>query len=355
MIHYKNYHGHYAKLEGERKQVDNTVYTFDIETTSYIILDGKVKPAVEYQYMPKEIQELCEYRACMYIWTFGIDDNVFYGRTWKEFKIFLDKLEYFNPHTKYVFVHNLAFEFQFLKSVFNFTNVMARKSHKVMSCDMMDYNIQFRCSYFMSNCALKELPKQFQLPVEKKVGDLDYSKLRTYKTKLSVKEMGYCEYDCLVVYYYILRELETYKRVDKIPLTSTGHVRRELRDKIQKDWNYRGKVKKAINTNPHVYNLLVESFMGGYTHANWIYTNEILEKIDSWDFTSSYPYVMVTNKFPSSEFIKCNIKKVEQMSKRLCYLLKVKFINIKCKYYNNFISQSKCKNIYRSEDMIMVE
>lgn len=55
---------------------------------------------------------------------------------------------------------------------------------------------------------------------------------------------------------------------------------------------------------------------------------------------------MVTNKFPASEFTKCNIKKVERMSKKLCYLLVVRFKNIKCKYYNNFISQSKCRNIY---------
>lgn len=84
---------------------------------------------------------------------------------------------------------------------------------------------------------------------------------------------------------------------------------------------------------------------GGYTHANWIYVDEILENIDSFDFTSSYPYILVTHQFPSTEFKKCNITKVEQMSKRFAYLLVVKFTNVKCKYYNNFISQSKCRNI----------
>lgn len=33
------------------------------------------------------------------------------------------------------------------------------------------------------------------------------------------------------------------------------------------------------------------------------------------------------------------------MTKRFAYLLVVKFTNIKSKYYNNFISQSKCRNI----------
>ena len=52
--------------------------------------------------------------------------------------------------------------------------------------------------------------------------------------------------------------------------------------------------------------------------------------------------VMVTHKFPMSEFKKCNIKKVEQMTKNFAYIILVRFSNIKCKYYNNFISQNKC-------------
>lgn len=118
-----------------------------------------------------------------------------------------------------------------------------------------------------------------------------------------------------------------------------------MKEKVLNDWSYKNKVHKAINTNPHIYNLLMQAFMGGYTHANWIYTDEVLKNIDSWDFTSSYPYILVSHQFPSTEFRKCNIKTVEKMSKRFAYLLVVKFKNIKCKYYNNFISQSKCRNI----------
>lgn len=83
----------------------------------------------------------------------------------------------------------------------------------------------------------------------------------------------------------------------------------------------------------------------GYTHANWIYTDEIVKNVTSYDFTSSYPYVMCTHKFPMTEFKKCNINKKEQMVKSFAYLLKVRFKNIKCKFYNNFISQSKVEKI----------
>lgn len=345
MKYYKEFQYHFGEIVGDRKKVDNTIYSFDIETSSYLILHGQILPAIKYLDLSEEEQNEAEFRSCMYIWMFSINDEVYYGRTWDEFKKFLIRLEFYNANKKIVFIHNLAFEFQYLKSVFRFKNVVARKKHKIMKCEFADFNIELRCSYMMSNCALKLLPKVFNLPVEKKVGDLDYTLLRTPATTLTSKELGYCEYDCLVVYYYIKRELETYARVDKIPITSTGKVRRELKELVSKDWDYKRKVKKSININPHIYNLLQEAFAGGYTHSNWIYTDEIQKNITSWDFTSSYPYILVSHQFPSSEFQKCLITRKEQMIKRFAYLLVVEFKNIKCKYYNNFISQSKCSKI----------
>lgn len=342
MLHCSEFNYFFGDIVGKRKRVDNTIYSFDIETTSYLLLNNKVIPAAEYLNLSEEEQKKCEFRSCMYIWMFSINEKVYYGRTWQELKNFLFKLDYYNVNKKIIFIHNLSFEFQYLKSVFKLKNVFARKSHKVMKCEFEEYNIELRCSYMMTNSALKYLPKIFNLPVEKKVGDLDYSLLRNSKTKLSKKEMGYCEYDCLVIYYYIKKELETYHRVDKIPLTSTGKVRRELKERIEKNWDYKNKVKKSINTDTHIYNMLIDAFAGGYTHSNWIYTDKVLHNITSWDFTSSYPYIMVSHRFPSTEFKKCTIKTRSDMLNNFAYLLKVKFNNIKCKYYNNFISQSKC-------------
>ena len=140
-------------------------------------------------------------------------------------------------------------------------------------------------------------------------------------------------------------ELETYKTVDRIPLTYTGHVRRELRAATVTNWAYRHKVQNCINVDGHVYNLLTQAFMGGYTHANWFYTSRLLHNLDSYDFTSSYPFVMVSEKYPSSEFRKCKIKKAEDLLSKFAYILVVRFKDIKSKYYNNFISFSKCRNI----------
>ena len=85
----------------------------------------------------------------------------------------------------------------------------------------------------------------------------------------------------------------------------------------------------------------------GYAHANWIYADKILKNIDSFDETSAYPYVMVTHKFPSTKFKRINITKFEELKSFFAYLIKVKFKNIKSKYFNNIISLSKCKSIYK--------
>ena len=345
MLYWNLYKGHKSDIKGKRKFYDNNIYTFDIETSSYIILDNKIYQGIYYDKLSDVEKKRCLKRSHMYIWMFSINDIVYYGRTWNELKLFLKRLDECISDTKYVFIHNLAFEFQYLKSNFHFEDVAARKSHKVIMAIMKDYNIILRCSYMMTNVALKYLPKIFDLPVEKKVGDLDYSKIRNPNTPLSDKELGYCEYDCLVLYYYILKELEVYEDVKHIPTTSTGKVRRELQDLTRTNFKYRRLVYRAINVDPHVYNLLCDGFIGGYTHANWIHADEVLKNVDSYDEVSAYPYVMTSYRYPNSEFRKCFITKREQMSKRFAYLLVVKFKNVKCKYYNNFISSSKCRNL----------
>lgn len=345
MQYWTSYISHDPDIQGNRKKFDNTIYTFDIETSSYLILDGKQLPAKDYLKLSTSERKNAIYCSCMYTWQFSINQDVYYGRTWSEFKQFLKKINDNVPELKLVFVHNLAFEFQYLKSNFHFEEVTARKSRKVMTALMKDFNILFKCSYIMSNVALKYLPEIYKLPVEKQVGDLDYSLIRHSETELTEKELHYNEYDCLVVYYYIKRELETYEYVTKIPTTSTGHVRRELQSLVMTDYKYKRIVRKAINVDPHVYNLLQKAFMGGYTHASWLYADEVLNNVDSYDETSAYPYVLVTCRFPSSEFKKCNITDEKKLSNRFAYLLTVKFTNLKCKYYNNFISASKCINI----------
>lgn len=267
--HWLEYQGHTFTVSGKRNKIENTIYTFDIETSSYLILNNKVYNTLDYLNFTKEEQEKSIKQSNMYIWIFGINENIYYGRTWHEFYTMLQKVNYYSPYKKYVFVHNLSFEFEYIKSIFTMKNVTARKSHKVMNCEILDFPMIFKCTYYMTNCSLEKIPSQFNLEVRKKVGDLDYSKIRNSETPLTEKELGYCEYDCLVLYYYIKKELETYKTLKNLPNTATGKVRKELKELIKNNYSYKKKVYKAVNTDPHVYNLLVDAF------ARRLYTREL--------------------------------------------------------------------------------
>lgn len=259
MKYWTEYNGHEFLIAGERNKYDTTIYTFDIETTSYLILDQKIYKASKYLDFTKEEQERCIFQSVMYVWQLGINDTVYYGRTWQELDDFLAIIEKAtkngnrNPPKKYMFVHNLSYEFQFLRNHFELTEVFSRKSRKVMKCKIKKYNFELRCTYYMSNSSLDSLAKNYNLNVRKLVGSLDYDKIRTPLTTMTDEELSYCENDCLVVYEYIKKELETYITIKNLPLTSTGHVRKEMKETVvEKNWKYINKVRKAVNIDPHV-------------------------------------------------------------------------------------------------------
>lgn len=171
------------------KNVCDDIFTFDIETTSCILFNGQFYPAVYYDKLTEEEKESCKSFGFMYIWQFGINENVYFGRTWEELKEFLNKIDKLNNKKKICYTHNLSFEFQFMRNIFEFENVFARKQRHVLKFNLKDLNFEFRCSLMLSNVKLSKLAEIYQLPVTKLVGDLDYNVIRTSKTKMTMREL----------------------------------------------------------------------------------------------------------------------------------------------------------------------
>lgn len=318
------------------------ILTLDIETSSaWIDDDGKVIP-----YHPFEKESYWNSKipiSLCYIWQFSFNETVYYGRDFKDFLKVLDKLPK-NIHF-IIWVHNLSFEFEFLQNILHWKDVFARDSHKMMKAISYEYpNIEFRCTLFLTRLSLESWGKKIGLP--KMVGDLDYVKIRTPKTKLTEKELGYCARDCEVVYQGILKFREKYKHICKIPLTQTGEVRKVLKDKLRKDKSAQRKIISLLPKDANMYEIMVEAFAGGYTHANYINSGIAWCKDNlpnkygvAYDFCSSYPTVMVCKKYPMTPFQKdvYDKNKIDEFA----YLLKVKFTDITPKTYNHYISFSK--------------
>lgn len=182
----------YEIIPAEDKKIiyDDNIYTFDIETSSYLYSGGVFYPASEYKAL-RSRKEDPAYYSSMYIWMFGINDCVYYGRTWDEFYNFLCKiLDHDSKTRKIVYVHNLSYEFQFMFRHFEVDKVFARKSRRVIGFLIPDFNLEFRCSLMLTNVKLALLPSIYGLKTKKLEGDLDYSLIRNSKNKINEKRNG---------------------------------------------------------------------------------------------------------------------------------------------------------------------
>ena len=171
-----------------------------------------------------------EKRACMYEWTLCLNGWLLYGRTWDEFaeccRIISEDL-WLAPDQRrlVIYIHNLSFEFQWLKDRFEWETIFSTAVRKPLYA-VTKTGIEFRCSYLLSGVSLAKMGKDLRdYPVEKLVGDLDYSQIRLPTTPLTDAELAYCRNDVLVVTSYIWEQIKQSGSVAKIPLTKTGKVR----------------------------------------------------------------------------------------------------------------------------------
>ena len=184
--------------------------------------------------------------------------------------------------------------------------------------------------------------------IKKMVGDLDYNLIRNSKTPISKEELKYCENDVLIVTSYIDEQINEFGNIEKIPLTQTGKVRRYVRKQCFQNKEYKYFIKELTIEKPE-YLLLKNAFAGGFTHCNAMYTNKICKNVTSYDFTSSYPTVLISEKYPMSKGKEVNVNSESELIKLIknyCVLVDLQFTNIKTSFmYEQIISYSKCRNV----------
>lgn len=200
----------------------NVPAAFDIEASSFYIGEPPRKA------------------ACMYIWQMGIGGFVTTGRTWEQLTRLLavlrTVLKLDSDKRLIIYIHNLAYEFQWIRKKFDWDNVFLTSEREPIYCRWG--GIEFRDSMILAGGkSLKKVGEDLKkYPCQKMVGDLDYELVRSSYTPLTDKELKYCENDVRVLMSYIQEKIETDGDVTKIPLTNTGYVRRYTRDACFPEW-----------------------------------------------------------------------------------------------------------------------
>lgn len=323
--------GHSKKLK--YPDVLDIVLSFDIET-SYI----------------KSIDE-----SVMYVWQVGISDKiVVIGRTWQEFVKFIHSLLSIaiDKNSRIiVFVHNLSYEFQFLRSILNFTkdDVFCLKKRRILTARYKDL-IEFRCSYILTNMSLAEFTSKMMVEHVKLDGEeYNYDKERLPWDDMTQEEFRYCAHDVIGLNEAVLKLMESdADNLLSLPHTSTGYVRRDAREAMRKVRN--GYVENML-PDYQVYKLLRQAFRGGNTHANRNYVGHILNNVYSADRSSSYPDTQINDLFPCTKFetVEPSIENLERRlnhQKALLMLVEIDNISLRYKYWGcPYIPIDKCSKL----------
>ena len=325
-----------------KKSLD--ILTFDIEVTSAWLDPDKGLVTYEKGRSSKYWNNMEKF-ALPYIWQFSFNDTVYYGRNIYSFKNVLEDLP--SDVEFIIWIHNLAYEFCFLINFLTVKKVFARAPHKPMYVIFEEFpNITFKCSFILTNLSLEKWGKQLGF---EKLKTLDYSaSLRTPYSELSDLEMAYCSRDCEIVYRGILDHIGEgfgkYKNVWDIPNTSTGKIRRIVKKKTIYDYEYMKDMKKLIPKDPEEVTRLQRLFAGGFTHGNRKYLDQIVGPGEHGDFSSSYPYEIVSKKYPYNRWCYFGKKLPDPKTfEYRAYIIELKFTGLKCITWTTYISGAKSR------------
>lgn len=278
---------------GKNYRYDKVGCGFDIETTS------------------------CDGGSFMYAAMFSFGNDSVLMRTWDEVHELFERLEVYGAmHNVIVliWIANFKYEFNFMCKRFKFENVFARNRNRPIYCTLGNH-IEIRDALQLSGKGgLKELSRKYTKS-QKKVGQLDYTKLRNSQTTLTETEKDYCftDVEILTEFFNYWADLVVEEGLEKIPITFIGTAREHVKKHCKKQYNNKmEKVYEKISSLlPRSYDAYrmerLKLFRGGLSHSNRYETStsEVDKTIDNvvgFDIDSSYPSVMCHYKYPMTKF-----------------------------------------------------
>ena len=204
-----------------------------------------------------------------------------------------------------IYVHNLAYDWVFIRKYL--FDVYGHPIKQLNTKSHYPIRIEFECglilkdSLILSQKSLDKWASDMGVEHQKAVGKWDYDRIRSQHEDYTDDELEYIEHDTLAGVECIDALMtQLHHRIYAMPYTATGIVREEAR-KIGKQFRAHEEFEK-ITPDFNVYLLMEQCFHGGFTHANRYIIGEVKNGVKCYDFASSYPFVMLTEKYPMHRF-----------------------------------------------------
>lgn len=246
-----------------------------------------------------------------YAFMITIGDHSLLTRTWENILYVIKEMQRYgrkNGASFFCWIANEGFEFQFFRKRLKIKSAFAKKSRQPLYFNID--RIHFADALAITGGSLAHLSKNYTTS-QKKLGQLDYSIERSWRSPLTETEKDYCYTDTEILsefFDYINREYVEKGR--PIPYTQTGIIRAEVKEAADRATGAIEFVHSAYPASRKEYDAIMAwLFRGGFTHACCVNANLILENVYGKDLTSSYPSVMVQcDNYPMSRFLPIEIQ-----------------------------------------------
>ena len=214
----------------------------------------------------------------------------------------------------YIYFHNLSYDWEFIRKFM----LQEFGSPRRQLNTKPHYPIYIQWDHFilkdsliLAQRSLEKWANDMDVKHKKATGKWDYDKIRGQQEHFSPEELEYIEHDTLAGVEALDRHcIIHHKTPSSIHMTATGIPREQVIKRGKKNRAKEKFLNLASDFKDHLN--LEQCFHGGYTHGNRHYVNFTLdqtilhefgyEKVQAADFASSYPYIMLSEKFPMEKF-----------------------------------------------------
>ena len=260
-----------------------------------------------------------------------------------------------------IYWHNMSYDWVFLRKF-----IMQKwgtpdkqlniKSHFPLFINFNN-GIIFKDALMLAQRKLEKWAEDLDVEHKKAVGCWDYDKVRNQNEPFTLDELHYIENDTLAGVECLQKTMQTlHKHIYSMPYTATGIPREAVRT-IGKEYHARDLFKRIV-PEFFIQEMLEKVFHGGYTHANRFRISiTVMGKIICLDFSSSYPFVMLSEKYPMERFapLEENVTPdfIIRNAEQYAYIFKLIMLKPELKDKNipmPVLQMSKAKSINAIED-----